>query len=442
MAHSAGGAVPVERTIGLGSVPRIGDHVAVRRHANRDRPVTQFSTLLTPCLLLDEAVMQSNATRFLDHAARLGVTLRPHVKTSKCVEAALVGCGGRPGPITVSTLAEADHFARHGFTDILYAVGIVPAKLPAVRAIHRATGATLRLVTDSIAVARSLAAECTPADAGIGVLVELDAGAARAGLPPDAPEIVEIARLLNDSGQAGGIGFDGLMAYSGHSYGFASAEEHRMVSARECAVLREATDRLKEAGLPCPIRSVGSSPSFIAADRLDGATEARAGVHIFFDLDQMARGVCRLEDIAVTVLSTVIGHNRAARHLVIDAGGLALSKDLSARDRLPGVGYGWLLDGRTGARLEELAVGSVSQEHGVVPVPDAAWFERLPVGSLVRVVPHHTCFTCAAHDGYHVLRRGQVADYWPRVNGWAPRTSPVHPSAAGAQTTLQAAAPA
>src|SRR5712691_7912775 len=122
--------------------------------------------------------------------------------------------------------------------------------------------------------------------------------------------------------------------------------------------------------------------------------------------------------IAVSVLASVIGHNRDGGALILDAGALALSKDIGANKHLPGAGYGHVCDAASLARLGRLAVDVVHQEHGTVPVDDGAWFERLPVGSVVRILPNHACLTCAGYEAYHVVRGTAVVDRWERVNGW------------------------
>jgi D-serine deaminase-like pyridoxal phosphate-dependent protein len=154
------------------------------------------------------------------------------------------------------------------------------------------------------------------------------------------------------------------------------------------------------------------------AHDFEGITEARCGIYMFWDLSQASRHVCRIDDIAVTVLASVIGHSKAGGALILDAGALALSKDLGAQTFMPDAGYGLVCDPVTAAPLPGLAVAAVHQEHGSVPVSDAAWFERLPVGSLVRVMPNHACITCAAYDAYAVVRGGEMIATWPRVNGW------------------------
>jgi D-serine deaminase-like pyridoxal phosphate-dependent protein len=154
------------------------------------------------------------------------------------------------------------------------------------------------------------------------------------------------------------------------------------------------------------------------AERLDGVTEIRAGIYLFWDLAQLSRGVCAEENIAVSVLATVIGHQHRGPSIVLDAGALALSKDVGANRFMPDAGYGWVCDVETLERLGPLTVATVHQEHGTVPAPDENWFERLPIGSLVRILPNHACLTCAAYPAYDVLRGGQLVGEWARTGGW------------------------
>jgi D-serine deaminase-like pyridoxal phosphate-dependent protein len=154
------------------------------------------------------------------------------------------------------------------------------------------------------------------------------------------------------------------------------------------------------------------------ADHLRGVTEARAGIYMLWDLAQLSRNMCREDEIAVSVLASVIGHNRQGGAIILDAGALALSKDIGANKHLPGAGYGFVCDAQSLRRLGRLAVDVVHQEHGTVTVDDESWFERLPIGSLVRILPNHACLTCAGYEAYHVVRGAAVVDRWSRINGW------------------------
>ena len=163
--------------------------------------------------------------------------------------------------------------------------------------------------------------------------------------------------------------------------------------------------------------SLGSTPTGLYASDLSGVTELRAGVYTVFDMDQQARGVCGIDEIALSVLTSVIGHNKAAGKILLDAGGLALSKDRSADKFRPEVGYGQIcqLDGKV---IPDLYVTSVSQEHGHVAVRDDKDFASFPVGSQLRVLPVHACMTAAAYDSFNLIEDNVIAGQWHRVNGW------------------------
>ena len=377
--------------------------------------MTTLAKLETPCLLLDRPRLERNAAAMLTRCAALGVGLRPHVKTPKSIDIARITHNGTIGPITVSTLREAEFFAGHGYHDILYAVGIVPAKLDRVAAIRRETGATVRIVLDSVVVAQAIAAFARVTPESLSVLIELDCGEHRSGLAWDDERLPAIAEALQG---AANVTLDGVMTHAGHSYGTNDTAAVRELAAHERDTAVSAAQRLRKAGFACPTVSVGSTPTILHAENLAGVTEARCGVYALWDLAQASRGMCRVDDIAATVLATVIGHNHAGKCLIIDAGALALSKDIGANKFMPTAGYGLVCDARTVIPLAPLSVSQVHQEHGTIDVQDAAWFDRLPIGALIRVMPNHTCMTCAAYDAYHVVEDGRVVETWGRINGW------------------------
>ncbi len=365
----------------------------------------EFLQLETPCLLLDLARLEQNIARFTAIAVKHGVVLRPHLKTLKSIDAARLVVG-EGGPITVSTLAEAEHFAAAGFRDILYAVGIAPGKLSRAKRLA-SSGVDLKLLTDSTSVAHSAAG------LGLEFLIEIDCGDKRGGLPVESPHLLAVANAISDGGNT----VAGVLTHAGHSYGTDDLTEIKKIAEEERASAVAAAVRLRSAGYSAPTVSIGSTPTVAFGESFEGVTELRAGVFMPFDLDQMSRGVCSYDDLALSVLTTVIGHNREAGRVLVDAGGLALSKDISAHGFLPGAGYGHVVDAETVASLG-LVVDAVSQEHGKIDVADTIWFERLPVGKQVRVFPNHACFTAAAYPGYHIIENGHLTGQWKRVNGW------------------------
>jgi D-serine deaminase-like pyridoxal phosphate-dependent protein len=373
----------------------------------------QRATLLaleTPRLLLDLDRLERNCAAMRARCATLRVALRPHLKTAKSVDVARIATSGTG--ITVSTLKEAEHFARAGYRDILYAAGIVPNKFAHAARIQAQTGADLILVTDSADVVAA-AAQFTAEGAGLSFLIEIDCGEHRGGLPP-----ADAARLAQAIAAAPGLRLRGIMTHAGHSYGTSDPAKVVPIAAAERDAAVSAATAIRGAGLPCGIVSIGSTPTVLQADHLQGVTEVRAGIYMLWDLAQLSRHMCHIDDIAVSVLSSVIGHNRAGRALILDAGALALSKDIGANKHLPDAGYGYVCDARTLARIGDLAVNGVHQEHGTVNVGDEAWFARLPVGSLVRILPNHACITCAGYEAFDAVRGEAVVGRFPRVNGW------------------------
>ncbi len=374
-----------------------------------------ITDLETPRLLLDLDRLERNTAAMRVHCRSKGVALRPHVKTAKSLEVTRVATGGEPLGITVSTLKEADYFARAGYRDILYAVGAVPLKLVHAARIMRETGADLVLATDALSVAEAAGEFAAREELRLSFVVEIDSGEHRSGLLPDTPAVIELARTIYEHSN---LRLRGVMTHAGHSYATSDPAGVRETARLECEAASTAAEKLRGAGMPCDIVSVGSTPTVLFAESFVGITEVRCGIYMFWDLSQLSRKVCKEGDIATSVLASVIGHNRAAGALILDAGALALSKDLGANAFMPEAGYGLLCDPLTMERLGDLAVTVVHQEHGTVPVKDEAWYGRLPVGSLVRVLPNHACITCAAYDAYDVVRGGEVIGSWSRINGW------------------------
>jgi D-serine deaminase-like pyridoxal phosphate-dependent protein len=375
----------------------------------------------TPYLLLDRGTAEANIERLQKRMAALGVPLRPHLKTAKSVDVAKLISGGRPGPITVSTLAEAEAFAAAGYTDILYAVGISPAKLADVVALRR-RGTDVTVLLDTLEQAEAVAG------AGVPALIEIDCDGHRGGLLPDAPALEKIAAalgrpaaILNHSAPA----LDhlaGVLVHAGESYYARSEAELEAAAENERSVAVHAADRLRAAGFACPTVSVGSTPTAHFARDLTGVTEVRAGNYVLFDLVMAGIGVCRPADIAAAVVVTVIGHRPDRGWIMTDGGWMATSRDRGTAKQPVDQLYG-LVTALDGTAYPDLLMRDASQEHGILGLRDGSsqQLPDLPVGTRVRILPNHACATTAQHDGYHVrdtAGTAEIAGYWPRVRGW------------------------
>jgi D-serine deaminase-like pyridoxal phosphate-dependent protein len=369
----------------------------------------------TPAALVDARRMQANIDRMQQRMDALGVRFRPHVKTSKCLPVVQAQLAAGARGITVSTLKEAQQFFAAGITDILYAVSIAPAKLPQVLALRR-RGCDLKIVTDSVAGAQAIARFGREQGEALEAWIEIDVDGHRSGIPPEGESLVDVGRALHD----GGARLGGVMAHAGSSYECDEPEALRRIAEQERRGTVRAAERLREAGLPCPVVSVGSTPTALSARDLHGVTEVRAGVYVFFDLVMHNVGVCGVEDIALSVLTTVIGHQEDKGWAVVDAGWMAMSRDRGTQKQKHDFGYGQVCT-EDGQPLAGYVVGSANQEHGIVcraEGTDRGIAARFPIGTRLRILPNHACATAAQFPEYHALRDGGAAETWPRFYGW------------------------
>ncbi|HEY3384776.1 MAG TPA: DSD1 family PLP-dependent enzyme [Vicinamibacterales bacterium] len=374
----------------------------------------RLDQLSTPLLVLDRPRMLRNIERMRSRLGRLGVGFRPHVKTNKCIEVSRLLMPFAHGPITVSTLKEAEQFFSHGVTDILYAVGIAPGKLAHVADL-RARGCDLAVILDSRDAARAVSAFCAESGCEIPALIEIDADDHRGGVKPDEPALLDVAGSLT-----GGASVRGVMTHAGASYACRSVAALAAMAEQERAAVVRAAERLRAAGFPAPIVSVGSTPTATFAEDLSGVTEVRAGVFVFQDLVMAGLGVCAVDDIALSVLVSVIGHQREKGWIITDGGWLAVSRDRGTASQPVDQGYGLVLD-LDGRRCDGLVMNDANQEHGIISRRDGGPIDwpRFPIGALLRVLPNHACATAAQHAAYHVIDGSpEVSETWERFGGW------------------------
>lgn len=376
---------------------------------------TNLTELETPCLLLDTVRMERNISALKNRLDGLGVKLRPHMKTAKSIEVGKALLEGTDGRITVSTLKEAEEFAKAGITDMIYAVGISPNKLGRIRRL-RAAGVDLKVILDSAQQAEFLVSYVEETGDAIGALIEIDCDGNRSGVKPhDNNVILDIARIL----ESGGAKLEGVMTHAGKSYDTPGKIAISAAAEQERKAVVDAAEMLRAAGFSCPIVSVGSTPTAHFAEDLTGVTEVRAGVFVFFDLVMVGIGVCSTDDIAISVLTTVIGHERDKGWVIVDAGWMAMSRDRGTSAQEIDQGYGLVCNDQ-GEVINGLVMLSSNQEHGIIAMRNGSGdlSDKYPVGTLLRVLPNHACATAAQHQAYHLVDGMEVTGVWPRFNGW------------------------
>jgi D-serine deaminase-like pyridoxal phosphate-dependent protein len=365
-------------------------------------PETAMIDVETPALLLHLDVVQRNVKHMADRARRLGVKLRPHAKTHKCVELGRLQLEHGARGLTVATTVEAEVFARAGVRDITWAFPLDPGHIARMCRLAADTGATVRVVVDDLDTARALTGS------GLHVWLKVDCGYHRAGVDPASAYALDVAREL---GRERGFVFDGLLSHSGHAYRTKGRQEAAHVAEGERGIMVGFAGRLRDQGIPVREISVGSTPAMAAVARLDGVTEARPGNYVFYDRTMVLIGCCAPEDVGVTVLASVVSHQPGASHLIVDAGALELSKDAGPAHVGPqamGAVRGH----------PELTVATLSQEHGLIRAESPAAIEgRFSVGERLEIIPNHSCLTVAHFDEYHVVRDGREVDRWKVQRG-------------------------
>ncbi|MCG8492579.1 MAG: alanine racemase [Sneathiellales bacterium] len=376
----------------------------------------QLTDLNTPALILDKSILDRNIALLAQRLEKYDCILRPHLKTCKSADIARRINPDLSMPVTVSTLHEAEYFLENGITDILYAVSIVPGKLKQVKHLQD-KGAYMILLLDTVEAATLASTSALQLDAEFPCLVEVDCDGKRAGLKPEAPELIDVAKALT---QLPGVQMKGVMTHCGGSYYCQGEEEMVVIAEQERTAITKAADRIQKAGFECPVVSMGSTPTVTFARSLDGVTEVRAGVYVFQDMVMQALGVCKTSDIALSVLSTVISHNSSENRILIDAGSLALSADPGKVNPNGDPHFGLVCHAEDCKPFDNLWVTSSNQEHGLISLTNTPYTPSdFPIGSQVRILPNHACITAAAYAEYQVVDGSdEITDRWQRCNRW------------------------
>ena len=375
----------------------------------------KLSHVSTPAALIDIPRMQHNIERMQAQINALGVSFRPHVKTAKSTDVtrAQIQAGARG--ITVSTLKEAEQFFAAGVTDIIYAVGMVPAKLSQALTLLQ-KGCALKLLTVSVQSAQAIQTFGQQHGVTLNVLIEIDTDDHRSGIKPESTQLLEVAQALSQPGSR----IAGVLTHAGSSYDANTPAALVAMAEQERAGCVRAAERLRDAGYSCQIVSVGSTPTALSAVQLEGVTEVRAGVYVFFDLVMHNVGVCDTSEIALSVLTTVMGHQLEKGWAIIDAGWMAMSRDRGTQKQSQDFGYGLVCD-IDGTPIPGYIVSGANQEHGIISCTsgvDENIVNRFPIGTQLRILPNHACATGAQFPEYQAIEADGTVRTWSRFYGW------------------------
>jgi D-serine deaminase-like pyridoxal phosphate-dependent protein len=359
--------------------------------------MVDFGQLDTPSLLLDLDIMEANLRRINDFAREHRIAWRPHIKTHKSVEIAKrqmeLGAVG----ITVAKVSEAEVMARGGIPDILIAYPIASTrKLERIAALMPLAKITLAI--DSIAQANHVQAYLGQIGQSIDVWIKVDTGLKRCGVLP-GEETLRLAEHLVDCPN---LRLKGLFTHAGHSYAASSSEQIRQIGEYEGRAIVESAELCEQNGIPIPVRSVGSTPTYRIAGRVPGITEVRPGNAVFFDAIQVGLGVAALDQCALSLLSTVVSMKPQER-LILDTGSKSLSLDQGAHGNATVKGFGHVVG------HQELVIERLSEEHGIASIQADT---SLGLLDRVLIIPNHACTVMNLFDQVVLLRDGQVIGEW------------------------------
>ncbi len=361
------------------------------------KPGMALADVQTPCLAVDLDALEHNIRRMGDLAAAHGVSLRPHAKTHKSVDIALLqqDIGGAHG-ICCQKVSEAEVFARGGIRDILISNEVRdPVKIEHLAQLPK-LGTRILCCVDDLDNIAPLADAATRHGTEIECLVEIDCGAGRCGVT-EPSEAVAIARAVNRSDA---LRFAGLQAYQGALQHIALEAERRDGFDAAVARARAVATALRDAGVPCQTITGGGTGSWPLEAASGLFTELQCGSYIFMDADygrvldhegkRLDRGQWKN---ALFLITSVMSHAKPDR-AVCDAGLKSLSVDSG-----PPVVF---------AR-DDVAYTACSDEHGTLDDPGGV----LRINEKLALVPGHCDPTCNLHDWYVGLRGDKVERLWP-----------------------------
>jgi D-serine deaminase-like pyridoxal phosphate-dependent protein len=363
--------------------------------SSQARRPSSLDAVATPFLYIDLDRMSSNIQAMQTAARGLNVRLRPHAKTHKVPEIARLQIAAGAAGVTLAKVSEAEVFADAGIDDIFLAYQIVaPAQLE--RLVRLARKARVRCAVDSRSGAELLSNAATKAGIELEVMLEIDLGIGRTGVPAGAAarEVAQRVASLSGLRLAGVYGFRGFRAFA---EGAASREAWGRA---EGEALVSAADDLRAVGLPIAEVSAGSTPTALPAGSVQGVTEIRPGQYLFGCANIVAQGAMTADEIALFVRATVISRPADDR-AVVDAGSKTLSSDGPWE---PGCGFGYL------ATDPSTRVMSLWEEHGVLSLGELG--KGLRVGDRVSIVPNHVCSAINLHERLVGVRDDRIESEW------------------------------
>lgn len=357
-----------------------------------------------PSLVLDESKARANIRFMAEVAKTHQLIFRPHFKTH---QSAYVGNWFRDEgvtKITVSNVEMAIYFAHQGWDDITLAMPVNVRDLQRIK--HLASLIQLNLVIEDIETVYRLQRELSSPCA---VFLKIDTGYGRAGIPWDDGN--KIKTIIKQLICRKNTRFAGFLWHDGHTYKARNVAEIQSIRLQTLERLRFLKSVAEEFGIQT-LFSGGDTPSCSICDDFTGIDEIRPGNFVFYDCMQQQLGSCTHEQIAVALLCPVLSVYTDRKQVLVHAGAVHLSKESLATSTTTLFGKVVALnpDISWGKPIENTALCSISQEHGIIAGP-ADWLNTLKPGDLLGILPVHSCLTVACMGGYTLTNGKQISMY-------------------------------
>ncbi|HYI25375.1 MAG TPA: alanine racemase [Thermomicrobiales bacterium] len=357
--------------------------------------VSPETSIDTPTLVVSEEILQRNIATMAAFAKSVGVNLRPHIKTHKCIQIARLQIAAGAVGVTCAKVGEAEVMVNEaGVQDVLLAYPIVgDSKFD--RLVPLLNKARIVVAVDSATAAHHISANMARHEQRLDVMLEVNSGQNRSGVPVGEDTValaLEIARLPN-------LDLVGIMTHEGHANS-AAPDEIEGIAIEAGRAMVQTAEAIRGHGLALPTVSVGSTPAAFFTPTVTGVTEMRPGTYVFNDNSAFRYERFGVDDCAARFVATVVSRPAPDR-AILDTGSKSLAMDPSRAH--PGHGY---IVGHP-----DVTIVKLSEEHGICSLPEGE--PGFDVGDRVEVIPNHVCPTVNLMDDLTIVREGKVIDVWP-----------------------------
>lgn len=360
-------------------------------------------SISNPTLLLDEATCKQNIRRMAEKAKRHDLVFRPHFKTHQSLHIGQWFKAVGVDKITVSSLAMAEYFSEGGWEDITVAFPVNLREIERIRKL--ASAIRLNLLVESVASVEFLSENL---DTPVQVFIKIDSGYHRTGILADDTQ--KLGAVLGAIERSDILNFSGFLTHAGHSYGARSHKEIAEIHASSTGALKRLKDTY-QSQFPGLILSIGDTPTCSVMEDFEGIDEIRPGNFVFYDLVQYAIGACQLDDLAVAMACPVVAKHEERQELIVYGGGVHFSKDQLVLKHGAKPIFGAVADHKEGnwiaGDLTRNYVSKLSQEHGTIKV-EKEIFDRYDIGSIIVILPVHSCLTANLMKSYLTLEGNEV----------------------------------